>query len=100
MVTNMTEDIIKRMIDAGHTPTLDENGNPDMSITLGEFHNGPMCSVCGESRCEHCDNGDPFDPCPGKEKIELDTKERRRKQYLELKKEFENEETIEQKDNM
>jgi len=30
----------------------------------GEYHNGPVCTVCGYGFCQHCEDGPECD-CPG-----------------------------------
>lgn len=46
---------------AGHLLKLDDDGNVDMFAMSYEYHNGPMCELCYESWCEHCQ--DPIEPC-------------------------------------
>lgn len=31
----------------------------------GEYHNGPLCMVCGRTGCEHCDPEMLVEECPG-----------------------------------
>ena len=79
---------IERLIAAGHQPRLDDEGGVDLFAIDYGHHNGPMCDVCHEGRCQHCDDGSPFDPCPGAEEVERRATEARRQQYLKLKEEF------------
>lgn len=63
----------------GHSPVIDEERlaelreeeglgvEPwramDMWVIAYEIHNGPGCSVCGWSCCEHCDDVDKIPDC-------------------------------------
>jgi hypothetical protein len=78
----------ERLIAAGHQPKRDEDGDIDNFAIESEYHNGPMCEVCYAGRCQHCDDGSPFEPCPGQEEMDRLAKERRYNQWVELNKEF------------
>lgn len=79
----------ERLIAAGHKPHLDDDGEIDIFAIDFGHHNGPACSVCAEGRCQHCDDGSPFEPCPGEEEVVRRAKEKRRAQFDNLKAEFE-----------
>ena len=59
----------ERLIATGHKPHLDDDGEIDIFAIDFGHHNGPACSVCAEGRCQHCDDGSPFEPCPGEEEV-------------------------------
>lgn len=54
----------ERIVAAGHVLKLDEDGAVDEFALSVEGHNGPGCSVCGESWCQHCENAN-IAPCDG-----------------------------------
>ena len=46
-----------------HDWIRDKNGEIDMwQLDVG-FHNGPACSRCGHSFCEHCETFEEQEPC-------------------------------------
>lgn len=47
----------------GHT-WIQDDGRVDFMALDVEHHNGPMCSVCYHSYCEHCEDG-PSQDCEG-----------------------------------
>ena len=47
---------------AGHTPRLEED-TIDMLAMASGYHNGPVCTVCGYSPCEHCVSIEEIEPC-------------------------------------
>lgn len=49
----------------GHTPVLYSFGSLDHFVMESGFHNGPGCSVCGWSCCEHCDSVSDIPECEG-----------------------------------
>jgi hypothetical protein len=46
--------LVDRIVQAGHVLKLDEDGAVDEFVCDAGYHNGPGCSVCGESWCQHC----------------------------------------------
>lgn len=42
------------LVDRGHTPVLDHNGDLETCVLAHDIHNGPGCSTCGWSACMHC----------------------------------------------
>lgn len=38
----------------GHTWKLDEYGEVNVFALEEGFHNGPVCTVCGDGFCHHC----------------------------------------------
>ena len=44
---------------------LDVDEVDDDGFSLGYGHNGPMCELCKETWCEHCElrYGDEIEPC-------------------------------------
>ena len=74
---------------AGHVLKRDEDGDIDCWVLDIDYHNGPGCVNCNDSWCEQCQ--DAIEPCIGKEAYEARAREYRYKRYLELKKEFDNE---------
>lgn len=55
----------ERAVAAGHTLSLNEEGEVDQFVCDSGTHNGPGCSVCGWSQCRHCDG--EIEPCDGGE---------------------------------
>ncbi len=51
----------KALVAAGHTPKLDEDGELDMFTLDYDHHNGPGCTACGQTWCEHCRNPECLD---------------------------------------
>lgn len=49
----------------GHTPVMTEEGYLDVWVMNVGFHNGPGCSKCGMSWCEHCDGPEVVGHCKG-----------------------------------
>ena len=47
----------------GHSPVLDEDGNPDLFVTSPNGHNGPGCITCGWTTCMHCCAVDRIPSC-------------------------------------
>lgn len=49
----------------GHVWAKDEDGNVDHFAMDAEmdFHNGPVCTKCGYSFCEHCGQRHPLPAC-------------------------------------
>lgn len=47
----------------GHVWEKDGDGSVDVNAVSSYCHNGPRCSVCGYSFCEHCMVGDEIKPC-------------------------------------
>jgi hypothetical protein len=39
------------LVDRGHKPVLDHNGDLDTCVLARDIHNGPGCSECGWSAC-------------------------------------------------
>lgn len=48
-----------------HQWILNKDGEIDNFIHNTGFHNGPECSLCGYSRCEHCHNVYEDESCDG-----------------------------------
>lgn len=46
----------------GHRWRVDEDGVIDTFAMSIDFHNGPVCEVCGYSYCVHCD-GESHQKC-------------------------------------
>ena len=58
------------MDNKGHTWITDSTGNIDIFMyDNGHYCNGPQCSVCGYSFCQHCLE-EPSIECPGRELTE------------------------------
>jgi hypothetical protein len=72
---------------AGHKLRRDEDGDIDFFVMDIGYHNGPGCTECGHSWCEHCE--DAIEPCIGREETERRAKESRRDLYERLRTEFE-----------
>jgi hypothetical protein len=51
------------MVDKGHAPILDQDGDLDTCAFSRDIHNGPECSVCGWNACIHCDRIDQIPVC-------------------------------------
>lgn len=49
----------------GHIWQLDEHGFVDDARWMNDFHNGPVCTVCGYHYCVLCFDV-PLKECPGK----------------------------------
>jgi hypothetical protein len=43
-----------RITAAGHVLALDDEGKVDRFAYSEGFHNGPVCTRCGDSFCIHC----------------------------------------------
>ncbi len=54
--------------DAGHELLLDEDGVIDIFVFDIDHHNGPGCSLCGDSWCHHCRDVISISQCPNKKK--------------------------------
>lgn len=50
-----------RIEKAGHVLKRDEDGGVDYFAFEFEFHNGPLCVLCGDTWCHHCE--DEIEPC-------------------------------------
>lgn len=61
----------------GHIWRLNEHGEVDCWVVDEGFHNGPGCSVCHFSFCEHCFNERDLEPCPGPPPPYVDPKDTR-----------------------
>lgn len=61
MATN--EEWITAMKAKGHSPILDEDGELDCWVMEFDIHNGPGCSICGDSWCEHCTKPEEIGAC-------------------------------------
>jgi hypothetical protein len=48
----------------GHTWETDGNGKINVFALDAGYHNGPRCTSCGYSFCEHCQAGRPIEACP------------------------------------
>ena len=60
----------------GHTPVLDEDGKIDWFVCDGGYHNGPGCSVCLKSWCEHCtQDPDTIGECEGAPEVTPDPRD-------------------------
>lgn len=49
---------------AGHKLRRNEDGSVDHWGLDHGYHNGPICLICDDSWCEHCQ--DKIQPCEGK----------------------------------
>lgn len=68
---------------AGHNLIRHEDGTIDIFQMDAGYHNGPGCSICGESWCQHC--RDEIKPCPGPAKrLECEAEQRMRDAAPEL----------------
>lgn len=55
------KEYIEALQAAGHLLRLDDNGVVDDFAMEYEYHNGPMCELCHESWCVHCQGA--IHPC-------------------------------------
>lgn len=65
-MSDKTEDLSdfeQRVVTAGHTLKRDKDGRVDSWVMSYDIHNGPGCTVCGDSWCEHCPGR--IEPCDG-----------------------------------
>ena len=44
-----------RLVSGGHAFRTDEDGKPDVWASDYGIHNGPVCVVCDENFCVHCE---------------------------------------------
>lgn len=58
---------ILAMIAKGHVPKREADGSVDIFVQDSDIHNGPGCSVCGESWCWHCTDAEDIKPCIGED---------------------------------
>jgi hypothetical protein len=56
----------KAFIEAGHSFTKDEDGEPDFFAVCYEHHNGPACEKCGWECCHHCTPAANIPTCKGR----------------------------------
>lgn len=54
---------IAAMIAKGHTPRMNDDGSVDIFVTDVGHHNGPGCSVCRDTWCQHCTAPEKIEPC-------------------------------------
>jgi hypothetical protein len=53
-----------RLVPRGHVFATDEFGKIDMWAWDGEYHNGPICVICNDAFCHHCDTNWRSELCP------------------------------------
>lgn len=49
----------------GHVLKRDEDGDIDIFAFSFGYCNGPECTVCHQSWCQHCHSADSLKPCDG-----------------------------------
>ncbi len=54
----------------GHTWALNTWGGVDIFAFYEDDHNGPVCTYCGYSFCEHCIDEDTMEPCVTSKPVE------------------------------
>lgn len=53
-----------RLVPRGHVFATNEYGKIDTWASESEMHNGPVCVVCNEGFCVHCEDGWKTELCP------------------------------------
>lgn len=58
--------LLEAIKEKGHTLKLNSDGEPDIHVMSSEFHNGPGCTTCHWTCCEHCSSPANVPECTAK----------------------------------